>query len=301
VPLSWHRRGDREDADAEVHRLLALLRRSRRGGVSGGSPISIERVSARLAALGETAVAPLLDELDSLGTPGAVALARVGRPALPAVVRALPESAPGRRVLLLRTLGMCGLPEAVAPLRSCLGDRDETVRRAAGLALERLAKGFVRELADGARREQAMDALVAIGAPAAWAVAEALRDLRRGLFAAQVMGRLGAAGVRPSLTVLINEGHSVVPGGRPTLSYASRALTAIGVPAVDPLADVLFDRRETPAARATAAAALAEMGAIAAHRLDEALRVADAPTRRYAAAALGIEGAGVHRPRFAGD
>jgi HEAT repeat protein len=301
VPLSWHRRGDREDADAEVRRQLALLRRSRKGGVSGGSRISIERVSDRLAALGETAVAPLLDELDSLGTAGAVALARVGRPALPAVVRALPQSPPGRRVLLLRALGMCGLPEAVAPLRSYLGDRDEAVRRGAGLALERLAKGFVRELADGARRERATDALVAIGAPAAWAVAEALRDLRRGLFAAQVMGRLGAAGVEPSLTVLINEGHSVVPDGRPTLSYAAQALTAIGAPAVDPLTDVLFDRRETPAVRAAAAAALAEMGETAAHRLDEALRVADAPTRRYAAAALGIEGAGVHRPRFAGD
>ena len=248
--------------------------------------MSIARIGARLAALGEIAVLPLLEDLDTLGDPGAVALAAIGRPALPATVRALEDAPPRRRVLLLRALGMTGLAEAVEPLRASLADDDADVRRAAERALARLAKTFARALSDGTARERAMLVLEQIGAAAAWPVGEALRDTRRGLTAARVLGRLGAPAVAPALTVFVQSGRSLSPTGDPAATYAGEALAQIGEPALAPLLRVLYDRDEAPALRAAAARVLGDMGHTAASRLREALAVDDDLVRRSAAAAL---------------
>jgi HEAT repeat protein len=273
-------------APPEVERLLRQLRRRPRRGVRSPAG-SLTHVGAQLAGYGEAAVEPLLAELDELGDPGAVALAALGRPALPAIARELAGAPPRRRALLLHALGMSGLAEAVAPLRAQLTAADPETRRAAGLALERLAKGFVRALGDGARREQAMLVLERIGAPAAWPVADALRDPRRGLVAARVMGRIGAAAVEPAMTVFLQSGHSLTAHGDPAATYAAEALAQIGAPALDPLLAVLYDRGERPPLRAAAAQALGEMGEVAEERLREALLVNEAFVRHCAAAALG--------------
>ncbi|MBN2204848.1 MAG: hypothetical protein JW767_07485 [Thermoleophilia bacterium] len=266
---------------------MRQLRRRPRRGVRRSPSASLAHVGAQLAGFGEAAVAPLLAQLDELGDPGAVALAAVGRPALPAIVRELEGAPPRRRALLIHALGMSGLAEAVAPLRAQLANADADTRRAAGLALERLAKGFVRDLGDGTRREQAMLVLERIGAPAAWPVGDALRDPRRGLVAARVMGRIGAAAVEPAMTVFLQSGRSLAPHGDPAATYAAEALAQIGEPALDPLLAVLYDRRERPPLRGAAARALGEMGDIAEARLREALLVNEAFVRRCAAAALG--------------
>ncbi|MEE4274304.1 MAG: HEAT repeat domain-containing protein [Thermoleophilia bacterium] len=274
-------------APPEVERLLRQLRRRPRSGFRRSPAVSLTSVGAQLAGLGEAAVAPLLAELDELGDPGAVALAAIGRPALTAIARDLEGAPPRRRALLIHALGMSGLAEAVAPLRAQLAAADADARRAAGSALERLAKGFVRALGDGARREQAMLVLERIGAPAAWAVGDALRDPRRGLVAARVMGGIGEAAVEPAMTVFLQGGRSLTPHGDPAATYAAEALAQIGEPALDPLLAVLYDRRERPPLRAAAARALGDMGEIAEARLREALLVNEAFVRECAAAALG--------------
>ena len=274
-------------APPEVERLLRQLRRRPRRGVRRSPAVSLTSVGARLAGFGEAAVEPLLAELDELGDPGAVALAAVGRPALPAIVRDLEGASPRRRALLIRALGMSGLAAAVAPLRAQLATADADARRAAGLALERLAKGFARALADGATREQAMLVLERIGALAAWPVGDALRDPRRGLVAARVMGRIGEAAVEPAMTVFLQSGRGLTPHGDPAATYAAEALAQIGEPALDPLLAVLYDRRERPPARAAAARALGEMREVAEARLQEALLVNDEFVRRCAVTALG--------------
>lgn len=271
----------------EVERLLRQLHRRRRRRVRRSPAASLTHVGAQLAGFGEAGVAPLLAELDELGDPGAVALAAIGRPALPAIVRELEGAPPRRRALLIHALGMSGLAEAVAPLRAQLAAADADARHAAGLALERLAKGFVRALGDGARREEAMLVLERIGAPAAWPVADALRDPHRGLVAARVMGRIGEAAVAPAMTVFLQSGRSLTPHGDPAATYTAEALAQIGEPALDPLLAVLYDRRERPPLRAAAARALGDMGEIAEARLREALLVNEAFVRECAAAALG--------------
>jgi HEAT repeat protein len=277
----------RTQAPPEVERLLRQLRRRPRSGVRRSPAVSLTYVGAQLAEFGEAAVAPLLAELDELGDPGAVALAAVGRPALPAIVNDLEGAPPRRRALLIHALGMSGLAEAVDPLRAQLAAADADDRRAAGLALERLAKGFVRALGDGARREEAMLVLERIGAPAAWPVGDALRDPRRGLVAARVLGTIGGAAVEPAMTVFLQSGRSLTPHGDPAATYAAEALAQIGEPALDPLLAVLYDRRERPPLRAAAARALGAMGEIAEARLREALLVNEAFVRHCAAAALG--------------
>lgn len=281
------RRSRETQVPPAVQRLLRQLRRRPRRGVGRSPAGSLTSVGAQLASVGEAAVEPLLDELDELGDPGAVALAAVGRPALPAIVRDLEDAPPRRRALLIHALGMSGLVEAVAPLRGQLAEADTGVRRAAGLALERLAKHFVRDLGDGERREQAMLVLEQIGAPAAWPVGDALRDPWRGLVAARVMGRIGAAAVEPAMTVFLQSGRSLAPHGDPAATYAAEALAQIGEPALDPLLAVLYDGCERPPLRAAAARTLGEMGEIAEARLQEALLVNEAFVRRCAAAALG--------------
>jgi len=272
---------------AEIERLLRQLRRPRRGGLRRSSAVSLAGVGTRFAEFGDAAVAPVLAELDELGDPGAVVLAAIGPPALPAVVRDLGQAPRRRRLLLIHALGMSGLADGVAPLRAQASAADADVRRAAALALERLAKGFVRALGDGARRESAMLVLEEIGAPAAWPLGDALRDPRRGLVAARVMGRIGAPAVEPAMTVFLQSGRSLSPHGDPAATYAAEALAQIGEPALDPLLGALYDRRERPPVRAAAARALGEMGTVAEERLREALLVNDAFVRRCAGAALG--------------
>jgi HEAT repeat protein len=277
-------KADPAPVDTDVERLLQQLRRRPRGGLRRASRVPLALIGARLATVGEAAVAPLLAELDELGDRGAIALAAIGRPALPGIVRALEDAPPRRRVLLVRALGMSGLAEAVVPLRAQVASPDADVRRGAGHALERLAKAFVRALGDGAERERAMVVLEEIGDPAAWPVGDALRDPRRGLVAARVMGRIGAAAVEPAVTVFLQSGRSLAPHGDPAATYAGEALAQIGEPSLDALLYVLYDRRERPTIRAAAARILGE---VAAARLHEALLVNDGFVRRCAAAALG--------------
>ena len=184
---------------------------------------------------------------------------------------------------------MSGLAEAVAPLRAQLTAADAEVRRAAEHALERLAKGFVRALGDGAQREEAMIVLERIGGPAAWAVGDALRDPYRGLVAARVMGRIGEPAVEPALTVFLQSGRSLAPHGDPAATYAGEALAQIGAPALDSLFSTLHDDAERPSIRAAAGHALGAMGDVAVPGLQHALLADDPFVRRCAAAALGEE------------
>jgi len=274
-------------AAAEIEGLLKQLRRGPRPGLRRPSGGSLAVIGARLAAHGDAAVAPVLAELDELGERGAVVLAALGEPALPALERALGDAPPRRRALLIHALGMSGLAGAVTPLRAQLATGGAETRRAAFLALERLSRGFVRALGDGAQREHAMRVLEEIGDPAAWVVADALRDPYRGLVAARVMGRIGAAAVMPAMTVFLQGSRSTAPQGDPAATFAAEALAQIGEPAVDALLSVLYDRHERPPARAAAARALGKMGATAEERLREALLVNDVVVRRCAADALG--------------
>lgn len=269
-----------------VEQLLGLLARQRARGAGRRTP-TIDRVSDELAALGEAAVPALLERLEAVGNPACVALARIGEPALPGVIAALTSGSRERRVLLLRTLGLSGLAGAVAPLHEALDDSDPDVRAAARHALERQAKIWTRRLRDGSRRDEAMRILAALGEPAAWPVAELLRDVRLGLFAAQVLGQIGAPAVTPVILVLVEARRSLTTDGEPVFSYAASALAGIGAPAVDQLTYLLYDRRESPAVRSGAAIALGRLGAAALPALLDALQVNDVFVRMCAASALG--------------
>lgn len=127
-----------------------------------------------------------------------------------------------------------------------------------------------------------------IGEPAAWVVADVLRDRSLGLFAAKVLGRIGAAAVEPTLVVFNESRRGVLRDGDPVFTYAATALADIGAPAIDSLFALLYDRHESVGVRAGATEALGRMGAAAEPALREALRVNDPFVRRCAAAALGM-------------
>ncbi len=270
----------------DVPTLIAVLRDQRRGGARRRSQ-SIEQVSAELAGWGGEAVAPLLAHLDEIGTPACVALAHIGPPAVVPVTGELASGSTERRRLLVRTLGLMGSGETVAPLRAALSDADPEVARAAWLALERHAKINVRRLASGGERDAAMQTLETIGEPAVWPLANLLRDPRLGLFAARVLGRIGAAAVEPVMIVFLESLRGASWDDRPSFSYAAAALKDIGRPALDPLLYLLYDRGEFVPVRSGAATVLASLGWPALPALLEALEVIDPFVRQRAALALG--------------
>ena len=280
--IGWLKKDVQGERDVEA--LIAALRHQRRGGARRRSS-SIEQVSAELALRGAEAVEPLLRQLEQIGTPACVALANIGAPALGPVTRQLATGSVERRRLLVRTLGLMGSRATVAPLRAALDDPDPEVARAAALALERHAKINVRRLADGGERDEAMGTLEAIGEPAVWPLANALRDVRLGLFAARVLGRIGPAAVKPVMIVFLESRRGLSEGG-PSFSYAAAALKDIGAAALDPLFYLLYDRAETASVRLGAGRALGMLRDVAVSPLIDALQINDPFVRRCAAGVL---------------
>lgn len=278
----------------DVQTLVAVLRAQRRGGARRRSQ-TIEQVSDELAEWGGEAVGPLLEQLDHIGTPACVALARIGVPAIAPMTDQLARGHTEHRRLLVRALGLMGSAETVVPVRSALSDPDPEVARAARLALERHAKINVRRLASGGERDEAMRVLEAIGEPAVWPLANVLRDPRLGLFAARVLGHIGAAAVEPVMVVFVESARGASWDERPSFSYATAALKGIGAPALDALLYLLYDRSEGGAVRTGAAEALGAMGAVAVPALLEALEVNEPFVRQQAALALGDVGASYSR------
>ncbi len=176
--------------------------------------------------------------LSAAGLVASQSLARIGRPAVPALLNALASDQPRVRAGAAHALGLIRppLPPALAPLQTALKDRDEHVRYQAALALLRLGQkadvvtpvlnDLLRALTPAIRLETAL-LLQELGSAAkttAPALVEALRDEFLEL---------------PSLT-----GEGLQDGGMPTArprNAAVNALASIGSAAVPVLVKAASD------------------------------------------------------------
>jgi HEAT repeat protein len=270
---------------AQVERLVTTLRRGGRRGSARAA--AAERARDELVAMGGEAVPALVESLETIGEPAAIALGRIGPPALPALSAALGSGTVERRRLAARALEVSGLPEGVFVLRETLSDPEPGVRRAARTALEGLARVWTRRLSDGVQRDAAMHALAAAGESAVWALAHVLHDRLVGIFAARVLSEIGEDAVRPVLLVFVQACRDPGHGRWDTsFSCAASALADIGAAALDPVVGLYRDRHEMPAVRAGAVYILGRMGSMARPFVLEALEDADPAVREAAAAAL---------------
>ncbi len=150
-----------------------------------------------------------------------------------------------------------------------------------------LARTLVRRLRDGHRRDEAMDALSAIGERAVWPLAHVLHDRHIGLFAARVLAQIGEPAVPAVLLVLTQARRSPdCEDWDPAAANATTALAGIGAPALGPVLRLLDDREEHPNVRTGVVHVLARMGDIGALHLVTALGDPDPQVRDAAAAAL---------------
>jgi hypothetical protein len=123
---------------------------------------------------------------------------------------------------------------------------------------------IVKEAEDPLLRDEAIQALCLGGEPAAWALVEVLLTTNQPQMeqiSLRILGRLGAAALRPLMT------HLPEPESQP---YLIEALVEIGAPAVEPLIRTVGLSSAPIAARVAAAQALGETGA---HLDNPALRM----------------------------
>ncbi|MEJ5343928.1 MAG: HEAT repeat domain-containing protein [Chloroflexus sp.] len=253
-----------------------------------------ERVAEALAKLGIPAVPALVQALGDgdadVREAAAAALGRIGdAAAVPALVPVLRDGYADVREAAAAALGQIGAP-AVPALVQALGDGDANVRRAAAAALGQIGDAaavpaLVRALGDGERqvREAAAAALGQIGD--AQAVPALVRALKYGnalvrWAAAAALGKIGAPAV-PALVRALRDGDWKMRRA------AAEALGAIGNTQVVPaLVEVLGD--ENWYVRRAAAAALGQIGdAQTVPALVRALGDEEWEVRWAAAAALG--------------
>jgi HEAT repeat protein len=77
---------------------------------------------------------------DSVDSAAAMALARLGQPAIPSLVQLLQTGNPKARSMAARTLGSIGDPAAIEPIAAMLTDADEWVRIAAVESLAQIGE-----------------------------------------------------------------------------------------------------------------------------------------------------------------
>ena len=99
-------------------------------------------VAVALGKIGEPAVVPLIralkDENEDVQVGAAVAFIKIGEPAVVPLIRALKDENSVVRMLAVFALGEIGDVRVVEPLSQALADEDETVRKVAKEALEKV-------------------------------------------------------------------------------------------------------------------------------------------------------------------
>jgi HEAT repeat protein len=158
-----------------------------------------------------------------------MALANIGDPAVPALIRSLDDKSPMMRAGATRTLRDISDGRAIEPLIKLLKENNKNVKIEAMYALgrakdPRAIEPILKVLAnDAAVNEAAGDSLVLIGEPAVWPLINALKS-----------------------------------GSMPVKADIYRTLVKIGKPAVEPLVKSLGD--SNPAIRSGAAIILGKLG-----------------------------------------
>jgi len=192
----------------------------------------------------------------------AVALQKVGPPAIVHLIPALDHADGEVRLLATETIAAIGTQAAVGPLaRKSLVDSQVAVRQTAANALRELATpevipSLVQALGDGDWKVYyaAKDALARLGAAAVPALVQALRSpsARIAYTAEQALAGIGGPAV-PSLV------ESLTTGDPQVLRWVSIALGDIGYDAWKPAARILAESA-SPSTRAAAAKALGGTG-----------------------------------------
>lgn len=173
------------------------------------------------------------------------ALVRIGKPAVPALIRALDDGNPRVHVRTVEILGTIGQPvEVVVPaLIKAMSDEDSKVRGDAAFTLSQFAQStqsvapaLIRAMGDESVyvRINAAYALVEIGEPAVPALKEALRDenadIRYGV--ADVLARIGEPAIPALIEILLDRFHKAA------YSAAAWALKMMGEPAEKPILEL---------------------------------------------------------------
>jgi HEAT repeat protein len=187
----------------------------------------------------------------------AVALEKVGTPAIPHLIPALDHPDQEVRLLATQTIAGIGSTAAVEPLAKVLADEDVSVRQTAANALRSLATRdvipqLIQALGDDDWKVYyaAKDALARLADAAVPQLVEALRSesARVSYTAEQALADIGGPAVDPLVVSLSSDDPQV-------LKWVSIALGDIGYDAVRPAARVLRSHAK-PSARAAAARAL---------------------------------------------
>ncbi len=292
--LALHLVGEARERPPEAFRRI-LDRASRLLGRSD-IPSALKRALAEaLGEIGDPRAIPALvgalkDENERVRRAAAVALGRIGAPAVPALIGALKDADREVRRAAAEALGRIGDREAVPALIGALKDADWEVRGAAAEALVRIGAPAVPALVGALKDENgwvrgaAAEALGRVGDPRAVpALVGALEDaeewVRRA--AAGALGRIGDREAVPALVGALEDADWWVR------EAAAEALGRIGDrEAVPALTEALKDAYER--VRRAAAWALGEIGdREAVPALVGALKDADREVRRAAAGALG--------------
>ena len=208
----------------------------------------------------------------------ALALERIGEPAVPELSAALAHSDPDVRELATQTLANIGGPSSTLRLADRLNRATEMavrVRRVAAAALRNIAEAAYAPSGTAELRaavQRALPALAGALADTDWHVYVAARD---------ALARAG----KPAVSQLIN-----AVGGDPRVSYtAAEGLAKIGADAVPELLAAITERPDSEVA-SWAAIALGDIGSPAVPHLARALASASLSTsaRANAARALGL-------------
>ncbi|MBI1853974.1 MAG: HEAT repeat domain-containing protein [Planctomycetes bacterium] len=260
---------------------------------------AIHEAEAAVARIGSD-ILPLLvtsltDASPAIRSFAARALGRIGaaaRPAIPSLVAGLRDLR--SRPAMMQALRDIG-PEAAEALAQAMRGMDVQLKRAvvwglgdlekgAAFAMQALIEGLVD--ADVEVQNGVNETLLAIGSDAVPSLTSALRDSRRRIPAAHVLGLIGpwSAPAVEALTDLMFD-PDPTPGG-----HAAIALREIG-PAAAPVVAVLCERLKSPdvAVRRRAAHALGDLRDFAKSArpaLEAALEDSDATVQRFAHDAL---------------
>jgi HEAT repeat protein len=201
------------DTQAEVQqaardslvRLGALALPALRAGLT--TPATAPGVVTVLARMGAPAVPALIDAMGSDGTAlrqsAAAAVGEIGPPAAAAtaaLIKALHDADPGVRVAAARALGAVGTNDAATALVAMIDAPVPDVQRTVIESLRRMGPAAVPALLEGlntANAVGALDVMVTIGRPAVSEIALGLRhrDVPVRVGAADALGRLGHAAI----------------------------------------------------------------------------------------------------------
>jgi HEAT repeat protein len=220
----------------------------------------------------------------------AVALGRMGAPALELLLEMAASSTPATREAAIEALGSAGTSRALDRVIEALGDQNQNVRQAAVRALggsssERAVPHLIAVLRDESStlRAQARASLARLGQVAVQALIGALKDPKPSVrqLAAEALGEIGSRDAVVPLIELITTDQS---GAR---AEAVEALGKIGdTSAIPPILSVL--RAGSVAVRKKAVAALAKLrDARAFDALIAALTDQNEEVRQAAASGLG--------------